>query len=163
MAAKKRTAKETWDAIIRDAEKAEIDEALAETPEQVDEGLRRAGMDPAKVREKGKNLAARLLEERERLSWMVDAARARAREEARAKGREGRYAGLSRPELLARLAATKNDPRLTKPVAFMFRNHAPETATEAQLRGMLEDLDALAEMEDEINKGGSGGGGGHDA
>ena len=146
MAAKKRTDEETWKAILHEAEAAETKRALEETPEEVDAGLRAAGMDPAKVRAKGAALAARLLEDRERLSWMVEAARARARENARAKAREARYGGLSREELLARVTAARNDPRLAQPVTFMFRNHKTEEATDEQLRGMLADVDALAEV-----------------
>jgi len=147
MAAKKRSAKEVWEAIERAAEEDEMERVLAETPEEVDAGLRSHGLDPAKVRAKGKALAERLMADRERLAWQIEAAKAKARDEARAKVREAKYAGLGRDELLARLAAAKANPRFSQPVAFMFRNHAPEEATEDQLRGMLADLDELAEDE----------------
>jgi hypothetical protein len=149
MAAKKRTAKEAWESIQRAAEEEEVARAASESAEEVDAGLREHGLDPAKVREDGAALAARLLADRERLAWQLEAAKAKARDEARAKAREGKYAKLDRAALLKRLAAVKSDPRFAKPVSFMFRNHTPEEATEEQLRGMLEDLDALADAGDD--------------
>jgi hypothetical protein len=152
MTTKKRTPKETWDAIVKGAEDDEIERALAESPEEVDQGLREAGLDPATVRSDGAALAKKLMADRERLAWQVEAALGEARDLARAKGREGRYAKLDRAELLTRLTASKKDPRLAQPVAFMFRNHAPEQATEAQLREMLEAVDALAERKKDDGK-----------
>ena len=98
-----------------------------------------------KVGEEGAALAKRLMAERARLSWQIEAAEGQAKVQARASVIAGRYASLGRAELLARLASARTDPRFAQPVSFMFRNHAPDEATEEQLRGMLEDLDALAE------------------
>jgi hypothetical protein len=140
---------DAWDAITRAAEDAEIARALAEPAEEVDAGLRAHGLDPARVRADGAALGARLLADRERLAWQVEAAEALAKDEARTSPARGRYAALDHDALLARLALAKSNPRLSAPVAFMFRNHTPEEATDEELRGMLEDLDALADPDDE--------------
>ena len=141
MATKKRTPKETWEAIIRTAEEEEIARALAETTEEVDLGLRQAGMDPAAVRQKGEELGKRLLAQRK---WRAEAEAGQAKEQAKVEAMKGRYASLPRGDLLARLAAAKANPRFSGRVAVMFRNHPPEKASEDELREMLEELDGLA-------------------
>jgi hypothetical protein len=60
MAAAKRTASETWDAIERQAREAEIKAFLALTPAQVDARLRARGEDPAAVRAEGEALVRRI-------------------------------------------------------------------------------------------------------
>ena len=142
---KKRSAEETWDAIVKAAEADEMQAILDATPEEIDASLRASGLDPKKVREDGAALAERLLADRARLSWQIEAREGMAKEQARVAAIAGRYAKLGRDELLALLASAKASPRFDQPASFMFRNHAPEEATDEQLRGMLEELDALAE------------------
>src|SRR5581483_6254234 len=105
MAAKKTkpTPKEAWEAILRAAEEDEIDRALAETPEEVDEGLRAYGMDPAKVRADGEAFVKRLMKQREENAWLIEADEGQAREQARLDAMRGRYAAIPRSELLDRL------------------------------------------------------------
>jgi hypothetical protein len=145
MASTKRTPRETWDALRRQAEEAEIDRFLAKTKDEVDAGLRAHGRDPAAVRAAGEALATKLRADRVRLAWQVEAAQALAKEQARFDARPPRYAGLSRDELEKRLAVARKDPRLAQPVAVMFRNRKPEEASEEELRAILEEIDALAE------------------
>jgi hypothetical protein len=47
-----------------------------------------------------------------------------------------------------RLAAARKDPRLTQPVAVMFRNRKTEEASEEELRAILEEIDALGEKDE---------------
>ena len=141
----KRTPKETWDAIRRQAESDEIDRFLAKSRAEVDASLRAKGHDPAAVRAEGEALAKKLGADRERLAWQVEAAQGLAKEQVRFEARVPKYAGLSRAQLLGRLAAARTNPRLAQPVAVMFRNRKPEEASEEELRAILEEIDALAE------------------
>jgi hypothetical protein len=143
MATKKRTPEETWDALRRQAEAEEIETFLALRSDEVDANLRAKGYDPAQVRAEGEALAKKLRADRERLAWQVEAAQGLAREQARFAARPARYAGLSRGELLARIAAARTDPRFTQPVSVMFRNRKAEEASEDELRAVLEEIDAL--------------------
>lgn len=145
MASTKRTPGETWEAVQRQGEQAEIDRFAAKSRAEVDASLRARGHDPAAVRAEGEALAKKLRSDRERLAWQVEAAEALAREQARFDARPPRYAGLSRAELLQRLAVARTDPRLAQPVAVMFRNRKAEEASEEELRAILEEIEALAE------------------
>jgi hypothetical protein len=141
----KRTPKQTWDAIRRQAEDDEIDRFRAKSPAEVDASLRAHGHDPAAVRSEGAALAARLMADRKRLAWQVEAAEALARDQASFDARPKRHAGLSRAELLERIAVARKDPRLVQPVAVMFRNREAEEASEDELVAILEEIEALAE------------------
>ncbi|HEY2510076.1 MAG TPA: hypothetical protein VGI39_04445 [Polyangiaceae bacterium] len=141
----KRTPKEVWEAIRRQAEQDEIDRFLAKTPEEVDAGLRAAGFDPVAVGREGAALAARLAGNRDRLAWQVEAAEALAREQASFDARPKVSTALSHAELLERLAVARKDPRLAQPVQVMFRNRKPEEASDDELRALLEEIEALAE------------------
>jgi hypothetical protein len=141
----KRTSKETWDAIERQAEKSEIDRFLAKSRAEVDASLRAQGHDPAAVRAEGEALAKKLGADRERLAWQVEAAQALAKEQARFEAKPSAYAGLPRAELLERIAQARKDPRLAQPVAVMFRNRRAEAASEEELRAILQEIENLAE------------------
>jgi hypothetical protein len=140
-----RTARETWEALEKQSREDEIDRFLALTPAQVDARLRAAGQDPAAVRAEGEALAKQLRADRERLAWQAKAASGLAREQARVEARSGKYADFSRVELLAHIAVARKNPRLAQPVAVMFRNRKPEEASEAELRDLLEEIEALAD------------------
>jgi hypothetical protein len=145
----KRTPKETWDAIRRQAEQDEIDRFLAKTPAEVDASLRARGHDPAAVRAEGEAFVKKLRAEQAgspRPAWQVEAAEGLAREQARFEARVPKYAGLSRAQLVERLSAARTSSRFAQPVAVMFRNRKPEEATEEELRAILEEIDALGEV-----------------
>ena len=148
MATKKRTPREAWNAIEKQREDDEIARFAAKTKDEVDASLRSAGLDPARVREAGAAIGKRLLADRARLSWQIEAAEGQAKEQARLDARAGRYAKSSRAELLELLTVARRDPRLGGQAAVMFRNREDEEATEGELRGMLEELEALAERKD---------------
>jgi hypothetical protein len=145
MPPKKRTDRETWEAIEAQARAEEIARFVAMPSSQVDARLRAAGHDPAALRAEGTALAKKLLADRDRLAWQVEAAEGLAREQARFAERPARYAGLSASELHERIAVARKNPRLAQPVAVMFRNKKAEEASEDELRAILEELDALAE------------------
>jgi hypothetical protein len=149
MAAKKRTPQQTWDALERQARHDEIEHFLAMSDEEVDERLRAAGFDPEQVAAEGEALANKLSDDRERLAWQVRAAEGMAREQARVAALRGKFAGLSKAELVARIKAAKSDPRLAQPVSVMFRNRKTEEASEDELRAILEEIEALAEKKKE--------------
>ncbi len=141
----KRTPKETWDAIERQREQEEIERFLQKTPAEVDASLRAHGHDPAAVRAEGEAFVKKIQRDRDRLAWQVEAAQGLAKHQARFEARAPKYQGLSHAELLARLAAARTSPRLTQPVAVLFRNRKPEEANDEELRAILEEIDALAE------------------
>jgi hypothetical protein len=64
----KRTPRETWDAIMREAEAAEIDRFLTKSRAEVDASLRAHGYEPAAIRAEGEALAEKLRAGRERLA-----------------------------------------------------------------------------------------------
>jgi hypothetical protein len=141
----KRTPRETWDAIRRQAESDEIARFLAKSRAEVDASLRANGHDPAAVRAEGEALAKKLRADRERLAWQVEAAQGLAKEQARFDARVPKYGGLSHRELLDQLAVARANPRLAQPVAVMFRNRKPEEASDEELRAILEEIEALGE------------------
>jgi hypothetical protein len=145
-----RTPEETWKALEAQAREDEIDRFLTATPAEVDARLRASGHDPNALREEGKKVAAEASVDRKRLAWQIEAAVGLAKEQARvdARSRATDYAGLSRSELLARLAAAKQNPRLPQPVAVLFRNRKAEEASEDELREMLQEIEALEGRED---------------
>jgi hypothetical protein len=145
MSSTKRTPDETWKALERQAREAEIDRFRAKTGAEVDASLRASGHDPARVRAEGEALAQKLRADRERLAWQVTAAEGLARAQAKLDARGATYAGMSRADLLDRLAAARKNPKLAQPVAVLFRNRKPEEASEEELRALLEEIDALGE------------------
>jgi len=147
MATTKRTPREVWSAIEKQAREAEIDAFLALTPAQVDAGLRAAGEDPAAIRAEGAAFAKQRAANRDRLAWQVEAAEGLARERARIEARAGKYVGLSRAELEGRIMNARKSPRLAQPVAVLFRNRKPVEASEEELIAILEEIEALAEPE----------------
>jgi hypothetical protein len=149
MATTKRSPRETWEAIEKQAREAEIDAFLALKTEEVEARLRAAGEDPDALRAEGAALAKRLSADRARLAWQVVAAEGLAREQAKIDAQAGRFAHLSRADLEARLTAARKSPRLQQPVAVMFRNRKPEEASDDELRAILEEIEALAEREDQ--------------
>jgi hypothetical protein len=148
MAPKKRTPRETWEAIEQQARDAEISRFLATPITEVEARLRAAGHDPAAIRAEGVALSKKLAADRERLAWQAEAAKGLAREQAKLENRPPKYAGLARGDLLARLAAARTNPRLAQPVAVMFRNRKTEEASEDELRAILEEIDALEERDE---------------
>ena len=64
----KRTPKETWEAIERQAERDEIDRFATMSRAEIDARLRANGHDPAAVRAEGEALAKRLRARREQLA-----------------------------------------------------------------------------------------------
>jgi hypothetical protein len=147
-AKKKRTPKETWEAIQKQREEDEMARFAAAPIEQIDAELREAGFDPEAEGAEGAALAKRLLAKRARLAWQIGAADGQAKERARVDAFAGRFAKATRAELLAELAALRVDPRLGGRAAVMFRNHEPKEATDDELREMLEELLALAERKE---------------
>jgi len=155
MTKRPRTPGETWDAIRRQAESDEIDRFLAKSRAEVDASLRARGHDPAAVRAEGEAFVKKLRADRDaRPAWQTEAAEGLAKAQARFEARGPKYAGLSRAELVARISAVRTSARFAEPneaarqgsrLAVMFRNRKAEEATEEELRGILEEIDALGE------------------
>lgn len=109
--------------------------------EHVDDELRHAGADPAAIGKWGAGLVAELAKKR-RLAWRPEAQK--KREVMQAKLAQRALVGpLSRAELLARIEAARQDPRLKGPVAMAARNLTGEPSEE-ELRQIVEDIEALA-------------------
>jgi hypothetical protein len=102
------------------------------------------GGDPKEIRESGRALAERLLGKR--LAWQGEMAEKLEafRTEAAAQCSGPR---LPRPELLARLAAARKDPRFATPVAMLFQKKTPEASTDDELQALIDAIDLLAKLE----------------
>jgi hypothetical protein len=146
----KRTRKpeETWDAIRRQAERAEIERFLKKTPAEVDASLRARGYDPAAVRAEGEAFAKNIQAQQDRLAWQKEAAEGLAKEQARLAARPPKYAGVPHKKLVELVAAARTNPRFGQPVAVLFRNRKAEEASEEELRAILEEIDALTESDE---------------
>ena len=140
----KRTPKDTWDAIRRQAERAEIERFLKKTPAEVDASLRAHGHDPAAVRAEGEAFVKKIQAQQDRLAWQKEAAEGLAKEQARLAARPPKYAGVPHKKLLELVAAARANPRFAQPVVVLFRNRKAEEASEEELRAILEEIDALS-------------------
>jgi len=151
---KKRTAKEVWEAIERQAAEDEMDRIQALSSEDLDRELREQGVDPEKVRNEGLELVKRLSERRQAMRWQADAAEGLERERARIARITAalRAEHLSREALLARIEIARNHPRFASPVAVMFRNKTDTPPTDEELLGILAELTALGEKAEESGK-----------
>jgi len=130
----------------------ELEDALAAdfatnaTREELEEELARMGIDAETVASRARQIADERTGSADAASW-----RTRAREKlaaAREKVRRtvGRYADMTRDELLARIDDLKNHPSLTQPVTAAFRKRSPAESTDDELRAILADMEALVEI-----------------
>jgi hypothetical protein len=148
MAARKRTPEEELDA-IRDAElddlAAEID---AMTSAEADALLDANGGDAAGTRRRA---GARMVEIQERQArlgdWQAEAQAKLAVARATFAAVRGRRPKLPRAELVARIEAAKNDPRYGQPIATFFRKRATSETSDEELEALLDEIEALRELE----------------
>lgn len=108
---------------------------------ELDDELRQAGVDPVEVGKWGASLVAELAKKR-RLAWRAEAQKTREAMQAKL-ARRTNHGALPRAELVARIEAARQDPRLKGPVAMAARNLTGETSEE-ELRQILEDIETLA-------------------
>jgi len=134
-------------------ESVERDPLRPETPsELVDEELRAAGGDPARIRKDGAALAKQLLEKRR------ETLKQRARDELVARraaaAKAPRISRESREELLAMLAAVQASHRYAGQVTAMFRKRTVADVSNEELATLLEEIVAarLAGDEGEDNE-----------
>jgi hypothetical protein len=131
-----------WHAI----QEAELDDDVAEleamSDDELDAYIAANGGDPAGIRRRGVELVKEL------------AAKQAARESAVKKLEAFRIEAaarrsaplLPRAELLARLAAARNDPRFQSPVATMFQKKQPEASTDEELQSLVDAIELLAKL-----------------
>jgi hypothetical protein len=145
-----RTPQETLRAIAENAAADEMDRIVALSPAELDAELAAAGFDPDEVGAQGVADAEALLARREEQAWQAAAQEKLARVQAAFAAKAARpREKLPRAELLARIGRARVDPRLTQPVAVMFRNKRTEEASDEELEELLTELEALAEHEPE--------------
>jgi hypothetical protein len=73
MAAKKKTPKEVFEAILRIKDEDELEELEKMTDEEVSAAIAKDGGDPVAIGKRGADLAAQLIERRERIQWQLEA------------------------------------------------------------------------------------------
>jgi hypothetical protein len=150
MPARKRTPEEQWKALEAQAHEDEMDRILALSEADLDRELADAGLDPAAVGDDAAALAERMLRRREGQEWQAEAARKLARVQARFDAKAGApRERLPRPELLARIeraraAGAAHGGR----VSVMFRNRKPEEASDDELAELLEEIEALGDLDE---------------
>jgi hypothetical protein len=148
MAAHKRTPEEQWDAIREAALDDLADEIDAMTSEEVDALLNAHGGDAAGTRRRAGAQMAAIQERQARLGdWQAEAQAKLAAARATFAAVRGRRPKLTRPELIARIEAAKNDPRFGQPVATFFRKRATSETTDEELEAFLDEIEALRELE----------------
>ena len=139
-----------WKAIKEAEIQDDVDEVLAMSDAELDAYLAAHGGDPAKIRADGEALAKHLDAERDRLAWQEVALKELNEFRAAAAVRlGGPREKLSRDELFARIERARKDPRFTQPVTVLFRNKTPEAATDEELQAILDEIELLAELENE--------------
>jgi hypothetical protein len=130
------------------------DPLRAETPSAlVDEELRAAGGDPARIRSEGAALAATLLARRRAV--IADRAREDLARRRQAAASAPRIPRDSRDELLRMLTAVQQSPRYAGQVTAMFRKRKLDDATNEELAVLLEEIEA-ARRADEGGDGDEG-------
>lgn len=142
MTTKERTDAELWEALGD----LSVDFLASDLPEAVvDAELRELGLEPGVLRQDGARLCAEYQEEK-RLAWRKTATKRKEDLAARAARAAATWVGETKDELLARLEALRLDPVLGEPVRVAFRKRRPEESSEAELRMLLEDVEALREI-----------------
>ena len=125
---------------LRDLEESLAEDLLLGPIELADEELREAGLDPVAIGERGAALG-RSLTWRTRARKRLDASeRTRPRSDDLPDDREA---------LLARIEEARSSTRFGAQVEMAFRDRQPEEADTEELRGLLEDIGMLEQLEDE--------------
>lgn len=145
MAPGSKSDKELWQAL------ADLDDDLLERdlPEEIlDEELRALGVDPGALAERVSSFVAAARNE-ERLSWQ-DRARERLAEldAALSNARGAVPASMNRTDVLTRLGELRaTDPNVGTAIQMAARKRKPEESTDAELRTLLQEMEALRAME----------------
>jgi hypothetical protein len=119
----------------------------AMTPAEVDDYIRRNGGDPEGIRARGGAFAKRLMARREANAWQAEAVKKQVSFQATVAAAKSRVL-LARDELLARIAAAMNHPRVTAAGAASFRQKIAEAATDEQLQEILDQLEMLLRLDE---------------
>jgi hypothetical protein len=114
----------------------------------LDEELRSMGLDPDAIAQRGIDFIVKVQEE-ERLAWQARARERRTQLEAKAS-RAVVVQGLDRAAVLARLEQLRaTHPKLGTAIQMAARKRKPEESTDAELRALLEQMEALRAIEDD--------------
>lgn len=145
MATKGKTDKELWKAL----EGLDDDLLNVDLPDgAVDDELKAIGVDPAALARRASEFVEKAKED-ERLSWQVRARQRQAQLQARASKAKSRVpADMARTAILARLDELRAvDPEVGTAIKMAARKRKPEESTDDELRALLEEMEALREME----------------
>jgi hypothetical protein len=145
MATKGKTDKELWSAL----EGLDDDLLDLDLPEAiVNEELNAIGVDPASLAKRASEFVAKAMVD-ERLSWQAEAQKRRAQLQGLAARARSRVpAEMDREAMLARLDELRAaDPNVGTAIQMAARKRKPEESTVEELRALLEEMEALREIE----------------
>lgn len=120
-----------------------LDDQLV-TSDELDQELRRAGLDPTALEADAHALINALTQEQE--SWQARALKLEQQSQRRmsaAMTRRPPQPAQSRQALLAALELARQDPIFGQQVTTFFRQRQPAEASDQELEALLEDLEAL--------------------
>lgn len=134
-------------------EELAADYAMSAPLEELEADLERRGIDPAKIAARARELARSRGVDAEP-GWRSQARERLAAARDKIKRVASDYAGLTRDQLLARLAELRNHPSLGSPVVAAFRKRSPSESSDDELREILADMETLiAIAEDDLEPG----------
>ena len=121
------------------------DEVRAQTDAEIAQATIADGGDPAAIGARGAALASALLARRQRLAWQSDrrAELDAARDRIRGIGGGPK---LPRAELIARIAAARNDARFGAVITAAFRKGGADAATDDEFAELLVEIEMLAAL-----------------
>jgi hypothetical protein len=149
---KEKTPEETLQAIREQQALDELERVKKLTEEELDEEIREDGGDPERIGQRIYEKVQDLEAQRRRDAWLP-AARERMRRAHEIMGGPGpkKTRGLTREQLLARIEAASQDPRLTGKIAVAYRDKKLEARTDAELEAMLDGIEDLAELTERLD------------
>jgi hypothetical protein len=141
MAGKKKTPKEVFEAILAMEHDDDLEEIAKMSDEEVSASIAKAGGDPVAIGAKGANLAAQLIERRERLQWQVEALEKLNAADAAAKAARAGQPRKSRDEMIAEVSKAQTEDGFS--VALVARKGGTEQATDDELEELLMHIELL--------------------
>jgi hypothetical protein len=121
------------------------DEIEAMSKEELAAAIRADGGDPDAIAARGKAHAEKLMERRTRLAWQA-AAQSRLDRAHAVDGSIAAPKGLSRSDMLARIAEARRDPRADERVAIAFRKRSAEHSTDEELAELLREIEVARKL-----------------
>ncbi len=137
MAGKKKTPKEVFDAILEFEHDDELEALEKMTDEEVSAAIAKDGGDPVAMGKRGADLAAELIERRERLQWQVEARETLDTAEAAAAG------GVKAKRTRAEMKEAIEKGRTEEGISLAARKGGVDEASDEELEELLAHIEML--------------------